>query len=130
MQLTILKSKRIIFGLFLVLLTLGCNNKTDVENQITIKITSINKENKQHRINTFDTIEIRIKKIGFPTWRFVKVGECVTDSSGSVKIKIDKTEEYTFLLGRVGYFASETFGKESLKNNQEVNIEVFPIGDK
>ena len=90
-------------------------------------MSSVDSKTKQLRVNTFDTIEIRIKKIGFPTWRFVNVGECLTDSSGSVKIKIDRTEEYTFLLKKRNYFGSETFAGESLKNGQEINMEVFSL---
>ena len=129
MQLDILKAKIVIY-ISIALFFLSCNNKTDTENKITLKLNSIDSKTKLLRANTFDTIEIRIKKIGFPTWRFVEEGEVITDSQGSVKIKIDRTEEYTFKLGKRGYFASETFAGESLKDGQEVNIEVFLIGDR
>jgi hypothetical protein len=122
MQSTILKTYIFIF--FIVLLISGCNNKTDLENQITIKITFINKENKQPRIDMFDTIIVRKEGFGFIK-TFDKIGECVTDSLGSVRIKIDKTQDYMFSLKRRNYFGSETFARESLKNGQEVNIEVF-----
>ena len=79
MQLDILKAKIVIY-ISIALFFLSCNNKTDTENKITLKLNSIDSKTKLLRANTFDTIEIRIKKIGFPTWRFVEEGECITDS--------------------------------------------------
>jgi hypothetical protein len=130
MQSNTFKTKILLYTSVMFFLILSCNKKTDLNNQITLKLNSIDSKTKQNRLNTFDTIEIRIKKFGFPSWRFVKVGECVTDSTGSVKIKIDRTEEYTFLLGRRNYFGSETFAGELLKDGQVVNLEVFSIENR
>lgn len=124
------KIKNAIFIFFIVLLISNCKGKSDSENQITIKINLIDSKTKQTRINTFDTIEVRKEGMGYLMKTFDKVEECITDTSGSFKIKIDKTEKYMFLLKRRNYFGSETFVGELLKDGQEVNVEVFSIGNR
>lgn len=56
------------------------------------------------------------------------VGEYVTDSTGSVTIKIDRDEGYLFFLRRIGFYGEECFAepytKEKLKDGQDVNIKV------
>lgn len=135
MQLNTLKVKIIVCISIMAFLISSCTKKPDLENQITIKINSIDSKTKQPRVNTFDTIDVRIKKFGFLTQRFVKVGEYATDSIGSVKIKIDSTEEYIFMLssGKNIYGSAEfteAFTKEKLKDGQEVDIEVFSIENR
>lgn len=129
MQSKIHRIKSALFIFLILSLTSNCKGKSELENQITVKINSIDRKTKENRINVFDTIEIRKEGVGYLMKTFDKVGEFVTDSSGSFKIKIDKTNNYLFLLKRRNYFGSETVIGESLKNNQEVSIEVFPIGD-
>ena len=129
MQSKIHRIKSALFIFFILSLISNCKGKSELENQITVKINSIDRKTKENRINVFDTIEIRKEGVGYLMKTFDKVGEFVTDSSGSFKIKIDKTNNYLFLLKRRNYFGSETVIGESLKNNQEVSIEVFPIGD-
>ena len=129
MQSKIHRIKSALFIFFILSLISNCKGKSELENQITVKINSIDRKTKENRINVFDTIEIRKEGVGYLMKTFDKVGEFVTDSSGSFKIKIDKTNNYLFLLKRRNYVGSETVIGESLKNNQEVSIEVFPIGD-
>jgi hypothetical protein len=130
MQSNTLNIKNVIFIFLIIMFITNCKGKDDLEGQITIKINSIDRDTKQHRINAFDTIEVRKEGIGYLMKTFDKVGQYVTDSKGSVKIKIDKMEKYMFLLSRRNYFGSETFEGEFLKNGQEVNIEVFPIENR
>lgn len=130
MQLNILKTK-IVISIFMICFFLGCNKKSDLENQITIKITAVDNKTKLPRTKKFDTIEIREEGVKYLTKTFDKVEECVTDSTGSVKIKINRTKGYKFLVKKRGFYGSESFGepftKEKLKNNQEVNIEVMSL---
>lgn len=127
MQLNILKTKIIFWVFIAALLFSNCDRKTDLENQITIKVNSIDSKTKQPRINAFDTIDVRIESIGFPVKRFPKIAEYVTDSSGSVKIKIDRTEKYHLLLGAPYIYGSEDIVGENLKDGQEVTIEVIHL---
>lgn len=130
MQSNTLKIKNATFFFFIVLLISNCKGKSDSENQISITINMIDSKTKQTRINAFDTIEVRKEGMGYLMKTFDKVEECITDTSGSVKIKIDKTEKYMFLLKRRNYFGSETFVGELLKDGQEVNVEVFSIENR
>lgn len=126
MQSDIFKMKVIICFSVVTLLTFSCTKKTGVlENQITIKLNSIDYETKQPRINIFDTIDVRIAKFGFPMRKFVKVSEYITDSTGSVKVKLDQNEEYHFILGGKKIYGATEFSKGELKDGQEVNIEVI-----
>ena len=130
MQSKTLKIKNALLIFFIATLTSTCKGNSDLENQIIIKVNSIDRKTRQFRINVFDTIEVRKEGIGYLMKTFDKVGEYVTDTSGSFKIKIDKTNNYKFLLNRRNYFGSETFVGELLKNGQEVNIEVFSIENR
>ncbi|RMZ59392.1 hypothetical protein D1632_07045 [Chryseobacterium nematophagum] len=122
---------KIIVGFVIFFIIFGCTKKNDLENQITIKINTIDSKTKQPRINTFDTIDVRKEKRGYLTKTYAKVGEYITDSMGSVKIKIDYNEGYKFLLKKKGFYGSESFAEpytnEKLKDGQEVNIDVFSI---
>ncbi|MEC4049004.1 hypothetical protein OX284_006160 [Flavobacterium sp. SUN046] len=69
------------------LLFLNCNN-SNLKNQITIKINSIDSKTKIPRINTFDTIEVNKEGVGYLMKTFVEVGEYVIDLMGSVKLKL------------------------------------------
>lgn len=127
----ILKIKNEIFVFLILTLIINCKGRNDLENQIAIKITLINRDTKQPRINSFDTIEVTKEGIGLLTKSFDKVAEYITDSTGSIKIKINSNEGYNFSISRKGFYGSENFSdaftKEKLKDGQEINIEVFPI---
>ena len=127
----ILKIKNEIFVFLILTLIINCKGRNDLENQIAIKITLINRDTKQPRINSFDTIEVTKEGIGLLTKSFDKVAEYITDSTGSIKIKINSNEGYKFSISRKGFYGSENFSdaftKEKLKDGQEINIEVFPI---
>ena len=132
MQSNIRKTKIVVCISVIALLISNCKRKTDSENQFTITINLVDNETKQRRINTFDTIEVRKEKIGWNLMRaYPKVGEYITDSMGSVKIKIDSTCGYRFMLNRRGYYGSESFAepftKEKLKDGQKVNIEAISL---
>ena len=118
---------RIVVCISILALILSCNKKSDLENQITITINSIDKESKKNRFNMFDTIEVRKEGIGYLMKTFNKVGEYVTDSTGSVKIKFDRTQKYQIRLYGVHIYGSNDIVGENLKNNQELNIEAFPV---
>lgn len=128
------KIKRTICAISLLVLFANCNKKSDFENQITIKINSIDSKTKEYRVNKFDTIEVRKTKFGILTQRYVKVAEYVTNSEGSVKIKVDSTEEYRFLIrGPYVYGTAnftDTFTNEKLKDGQEINMEIFSIENR
>ena len=119
MQSKTLKIKNAIFFFLIVILISNCKGKSDSENQITIKINLIDSKTKQPRINAFDTIEVRKEGLGYLMKTFDKINECITDTSGSLKIKIDKSEKYMFLLKRRNYFGSETFDGELLKDGKK-----------
>ncbi len=127
MQSRTIKPKIFILISIIVLVASSCNRKTDLENQITIKVNSIDSKTKLPRINTFDTIDVRIESFGFPTKRFPKIAEYVTDSLGSVKIKLDRTENYHLLLGAPFIYGSEDIVGQNMKNNQEINIEAIHL---
>jgi len=131
MQSSIPKTKIILRIFIMFFLISSCTHKSDLENQITIKITSIDSKTKQPRINMFDTIVVRKEENGYLTKIYSKVGEYITDSTGSVKIEIDQNEGYKFILRHRGFYGSESFGepftKEKLKDDQEVNIEVISL---
>ena len=134
MQSNILKIKNVISFSFLIMSIISCYKNSNQENQITVKITLINKDTKQPRVNSFDTIEVRKEGIGLFTKSFDKVAEYITDSKGSINIKVNRNEGYNFLLSRKGFYGSENFSepftKEKLKEGQKVNIEVYSIENK
>ncbi|CAD0003393.1 hypothetical protein [Flavobacterium chungangense] len=134
MQSNILKRKIVLYILMMFFLILSCNKKNNLENQITIKINSIDSETRKSRVNIFDTIEVSVQENGYLMKSFNKVGEYVTDSSGSIKIKIDSTKGYKFMLHGHNIYGSanfsEAFTKEKLKNGQEVNIEVISLENR
>lgn len=134
MQSDILKMKIIVCISVVALLIFSCTKKTNLENQITIKINSIDGKTKQRRVNMFDTIEVRITEFGIPMQKYVKVAEYITDSTGSVKIKVNSTEEYRFMISGPNIYGSanftEAFTKEKLKDGQEVNIEVISLENR
>ena len=132
MQSNILKT--IILYIIMFFLILSCNKKNNLDNQIIIKINSIDSETRNSRVNIFDTIEVSVEENGYLMKNFNKVGEYVTDSSGSIKIKIDSTKGYKFMLRGPNIYGSanfsEAFSKEKLKNGQEVNIEAISLENR
>lgn len=134
MQSKNLKKKIVLYISIVFFLILSCKKKNSLENQITIKINSIDRETRKVRVNIFDTIEVSVQENGYLMKSFNKVGEYVTDSSGSIKIKIDSTKGYKFMLHGPNVYGSanfsEAFTKETLKNGQEVNIEVISFENR
>lgn len=128
MQLNILKTKRVLCVFLVITLISSCTKKTAFESQITIKIKSIDSDTGQPRINKFDTIEVRVAEFGIPMRKYVKVAEYITDYEGSVITKLDRNKEYHFILRGPYIYGATEFSEQELKNNQEVNIEVIPIG--
>lgn len=126
--------KKIICISVVAMLISSCTNKTNSENQITIKINSIDVKTKQLRVNMFDTLDVRMTKSGFPTQKYVKVAEYITDSTGSVEIKCDSNEEYRFMISGPNVYGSanftKPFTKEKLKDGQVVNIEVVTLDNR
>ncbi|WP_426475976.1 hypothetical protein ACP3T3_11270 [Chryseobacterium sp. CBSDS_008] len=113
-------------GLFvsIFLLIISCNRKSDVGKQLFIKVNSIDKETRQVRVNTFDTIEVRTPGIGYLMKTQEKVGEYITDSSGSVVIKIYTDKNYHLILGGDNAYGSVDINKGSMINGQMVTIKV------
>ena len=130
MQSKILKTETIIFVYFLILLFMNCKEKSDLENQITITINSIDKETKKRRVNLFDTVVVRKEGIGLLKKTFDKVGEYVTDSTGSVKVKIDSSKIFDISISGLNVLGSDVYYPGYLKDGQEVNVEVFSIENK
>lgn len=122
--------KTIIYILAIALSILSCSKKNNLKNQITIIINSIDNKTKLPRINKFDTIDIRIAKFGFPIRRYVKVAECVTGPKGSVTVKLDRNEEYHFILGGSYIYGATEFSEGELNDGQEVNIEVISLENR
>ncbi|MDR7209619.1 hypothetical protein [Flavobacterium piscis] len=130
MQLNILKEKIVICISIMFLLILSCNKKNDLENQITIKINSIDSKTKQPRINMFDHVVVRKEGIGYLMKTFDKVGEYITDSTGSVKIKIDSTKIYDISVTGLNVLGGDMYYPGHLKDGQEVNIEVVSLENR
>ena len=109
---------------------MNCKEKSDLENQITITINSIDKETKKRRVNLFDTVVVRKEGIGLLKKTFDKVGEYVTDSTGSVKVKIDSSKIFDISISGLNVLGSDVYYPGYLKDGQEVNVEVFSIENK
>jgi hypothetical protein len=123
----LVNKKRVITIILIFILTLILAkhySKSNLENQITITIRSIDSETKQPR--TKDTVEIEMGKWGIPMRRYVKVGQYITDSLGLVKINIDCTERYVFNIYGSHVYSFVEFAEDKLKNGQQVIIEVAP----
>lgn len=130
MQSKILKTGTIIFVFFLIFLIVNCKGKSDLDNQITITINLIDKETKQRRVNLFDTVVVRKEGIGLLKKTFDKVGEYVTDSTGSVKVKIDSSKICDISISALNVLGGEMYYPGSLQNGQKVNIEVFSVENR
>ena len=130
MQSRILKISTFLCALAVAILISSCEGKSDPEGQITVTINSVDKNTGQNRVNMFDTIEVRVERFGFPKKKYVKVAEYTTDSTGSVKVKLDKSEENHFILhGNMIYGATE-FSEGELKDGQKVDMEVISLDDR
>jgi hypothetical protein len=120
----ILKISTVSCALLVAILISSCEGKKDLANQITVTINSVDEYTRENRVNMFDTIEVREARIGFPVRRYVKVAEYITDSTGSVKVKLYKNEEYLFMLSGKGKTdGSLWFSKEDLSDGENVKIE-------
>lgn len=127
MQSRILKLEIVVFASLLSLLISNCNMKDDSKNQITITINSVDKETKQRRVNKFDTVVVRKEGIGYLMKTFDKVGQYVTDSTGSVKIRIDSSKIYDISVSGLNVLGGDMYNPGYLKDDQEVNIEVISL---
>ena len=126
MQLGILKMKNILFLSSIAILGFSCKGKSDLDNQITIKINSIDSKTKQYRVDASDTIVVKMVKFGYLKKNFVTVGEYITNAKGFVNIKLDSSEEYHISLYGTNVFGWANFKENDLKNGQEINIEASP----
>lgn len=111
----------------LLLIITNCNRKSDIENQITIKIYSIDKESNQRRVDAFDTVDISKESSWYFLKSFPTERKYITDSTGLVKIKIDSTKIYNIIVSGVNVLGGEIYYPGFLKDGQEVNIEVRRI---
>jgi hypothetical protein len=130
MQSRIIKLKIFVFASLLSLFISNCNMKDDLKNQITITVNSVDKETKQRRVNKFDTVIVRKEGIGYLMKTFDKFGQYVTDSTGSVKIKIDSSKISDISVSGLNVLGGDTYNPGYLKDGQEINIEVISIGNK
>lgn len=130
MQSKILKMGIVLCVSLVAILNLNCKGKRDLEDQITITINSIDKETKQRRINKFDTVVVRKEGIGYLTKTFDKIGEYVTDSTGSVKIKIDSSKICDISVSGLNVLGGDMYYPGYLKDGQEVNIEVISLENR
>tara|TARA_R110002124_G_scaffold108383_1_gene260982 strand:+ start:1513 stop:1905 length:393 start_codon:yes stop_codon:yes gene_type:complete len=130
MQSKILKISIVLYVLLVAILNSNCKGKRDLEDQITITINSIDKETKQRRINKFDSVVVRKEGIGYTTKTFDKIGEYVTDSTGSVKIKIDSSKICDISVSGLNVLGGDMYYPGYLKDGQEVNIEVISLENR
>ncbi|WP_290840263.1 hypothetical protein [Flavobacterium sp.] len=122
---------QIIFGISIIVLFLSnCDRKPNSEDRITITVNSIERETEKPRKNAFDTIELRIESFGFPKKEFPMIAQYITDSLGSVKIKIDRTEKYILILRAPYIYGGEDLIGEELKDGQTVTIDAIHLDKK
>lgn len=115
---------RIIMLIFFFMLLIGCNNSTK-ENEIQVTIKVVDSYTQKPRVN--DRVEVRMGAWGFPTRRYVEVGQYFTDSLGTVSMNLDKNERYSFMtFGPQHAFGSDEYKKGELKDQQQVVIKVVP----
>ncbi|SFN48530.1 hypothetical protein SAMN05421594_2927 [Chryseobacterium oleae] len=106
------------------MLLIGCNNSTK-ENEIQVTIKVVDSYTQKPRVN--DRVEVRMGAWGFPTRRYVEVGQYFTDSLGTVSMNLDKNERYSFMtFGPQHAFGSDEYKKGELKDQQQVVIKVVP----
>ncbi|WP_157813307.1 hypothetical protein [Flavobacterium sp. 5] len=114
----------------IALLISNCSRKTDLDNQITITINSVDSKTKLPRINTFDDVEVRKEGIGYLMKTFKRVGKYKTDSTGSVKVKIDTTKIYDISVLAENALGGDMYYPGYLKDGQKVIIEVVSLENK
>lgn len=102
----------------------SCNKKSELDNQITITINSVDKNTKKRRINLFDTIEVRKENFGFLKKNFTVDKQYVTDSMGAIKIKLDKSKIYEVSVLGLNKRGGDMYYPGFLKDGQELNIEI------
>ena len=125
MQLPILNIRKTIAGCLIISL-LGCTNYEN-KKLIDVKINSVDRGSGKMRTNMFDTIEIRREGKGSLMKTFNEFGEYVTDSTGSVIVKIDSTKINDISVSGENVLGGMMFYPGNLKDGDEVNIEVFLI---
>ncbi|WPO83556.1 hypothetical protein SD427_04260 [Chryseobacterium sp. JJR-5R] len=120
-------ANKIIIYIFFCFLLIGCSSSEN-NDQIKVTIKVIDSETRQPRVN--DTVTIRQAKWGIPR-RYVEVGQYVTDSLGSVTLRINKVNRYSFETDGPNFaFGSDEYGEGELKNNQQIVIKVVPPDKK
>lgn len=120
MLLECFKIKINIYFLLLVLLSSNCKNNSSLDNKINVTIKSKDSKTKKVRKNKSDTIQIRMVKFGFLKKNFVTVGEYVTDSLGTVKVKLNPTEKYHISLYGKNVFGWADFNENVLEDGQTI----------
>jgi preprotein translocase subunit SecF len=124
MQSNLPDTKILVYISVLFFLISSCKKEIDFENQITIKINSIDSKTKQRRVNFFDNVEVRKEGFGFIKKTFPVEKIYTMDSMGSVKIKIDTTKIYDISVLGLKVLGGDMYYPGHLKDGQEVNIEV------
>lgn len=110
----------------MIISSLGCTNYEN-KKLIDVKINSVDRGSGKMRNNMFDTIEIRREGKGYLMKTFNEFGEYVTDSTGSVIVKIDSTKITDISVSGENVLGGMIFYPGDLKDGDEVNIEVFLI---
>lgn len=120
-------ANKIIIYIFFCFLLIGCSSSEN-NDQIKVTVKVIDSETRQPRVN--DTVTIRQAKWGIPR-RYVEVGQYVTDSLGSITLRINKVNRYSFETDGPNFaFGSDEYGEGELKNNQQIVIKVVPPDKK
>ncbi|WP_223608901.1 hypothetical protein [Chryseobacterium sp. OSA05B] len=115
---------KVIMQMLFCWLLIGCSNSTK-ENEIKVTIKVVDSYTQKPRVN--DRVEVRMGSWGFPTRKYVEVGQYFTDSLGTVSMNLDKRERYSFMtFGPQHAFGSDEYAKGDLKDQQQVVIEVVP----
>ncbi len=115
---------KILVCICIIITFLSCDSKSNLDNQITITINSIDKATKQRRENIFDKVIIRKEGGGFLKKNFKITEEYKTDSLGSVKVNIDSTKIYNISVLGLNAAGGDMYFPGHLKDGQEVFIEV------
>ncbi|MCT2563103.1 hypothetical protein [Chryseobacterium herbae] len=116
--------KKTVLLVSVLFLLIGCSNSTK-ENEIKVTIKVVDSYTQKPRVN--DRVEVRMGAWGFPTRRYVEVGQYFTDSLGTVSMTLDKKERYSFMTFGPQYaFGSDEYKKGELKDQQQVVIKVVP----
>lgn len=109
--------------LCLSVLFFNCSTKED----ISVTICSIDENTNLNRINKFDSVLVMVEDKGFLTKTFKEVGKYVTDSLGSVTIKIDNSKIYDFSIFSKDKYGADMYPADYFKNLDTVKIKINSI---